>query len=113
MTTKGKRAKHAHPNKYQKKLYKARRILRHPGFDLLVGQAASGIEGDLMVITSARIGNAVQRNTIRRRIKALFAELGLLRQGYEWMVIVKKEGIHLTYAQLKQIISNELTPENT
>jgi len=113
MTTKGTRTKRAHPNKYQKKLYKARRILRHPGFDLLVGQAPSGTEGDLMVITPARIGNAVQRNTIRRRIKALFAELGLLKHGYEWMVIIKKDGVRLAYAQLKQIISNELMPEDT
>ncbi len=112
MATTGKRKARAHPNHYQKKLYKARRILRHPGFDLLVGKAPNSGEGDLMVITPARIGNAVQRNTIRRRVKSLFAELSLLEQGHEWIVIVKKEGVHLTYAQLKQIISSELIPEN-
>ena len=106
-----KKRSHAKPNQYQKKLYKARRILRRPGFDLLVAKAQSPLEGDLMVITPARIGNAVQRNRIRRRIKALFSELGLLKNGYDWMVIIKKEGINLTYATLKDIINREHTSE--
>ena len=86
-------------------MYKARRLLRHPGFDLLKGNAQDG-PGILMVITPARIGNAVQRNTIRRRFKALFHELGLVKPESNWIIIVKKEGIDLSYASLKEIIEN-------
>lgn len=58
-----------------------------------------------MVITPGRIGNAVERNTIRRRFKALFHELGLVKPGADWVVIVKKEGVKLSHATLKEIIT--------
>lgn len=91
-------------------MYKARRLLRHPGFDLLRGNATDS-QGILMVITPARIGNAVKRNTIRRRFKALFAELGLIKPGFDWIVIVKKEGVELPYATLKEIMGHAISTQ--
>lgn len=84
---------------------KARRIAKHPGLDLLVAPTQE-LEGHLIVITPGRIGNAVQRNTIRRRIKAIFHEEGLVKKGFDTVIIVKKEGPSLDHSQLKEIILN-------
>lgn len=84
-------------------LNKARRILKHPGLDLLVAPVQQE-PSKLIVITSRHIGNAVERNTIRRRIKALFHEEKLDEKQYDWVIIVKKSGIDLSYDQLQKII---------
>ncbi len=87
-----------------KKLFnKARRIIKHPGLDLLVAPTQEK-QGVLIIITPGRIGTAVARNTIRRRIKALFHEEGLQKKGFDYVIVVKKEGTKLTYAQLKELI---------
>jgi ribonuclease P protein component len=87
-----------------KKLFnKARRIIKHPGLDLLVAPTQEK-QGALIIITPGRIGTAVARNTIRRRIKALFHEEGLQKKGFDFVIIVKKDGTKLSYAQLKEII---------
>jgi ribonuclease P protein component len=92
-----------------KKLFnKARRILKHPGLDLLVSPTSES-QGRLIIITPAKIGTAVQRNTIRRRIKALFYEQKLDKKGFDSVVIVKKAGVTLTYAQLKEMFVNAIT----
>ncbi len=82
---------------------KARRIVKHPGLDLLVAPTQEP-EGHLIIITPGRIGNAVARNTVRRRIKAIFHEEVLCQKGLDTVIIVKKEGTSLTHAQLKEII---------
>lgn len=87
---------------------KARRIAKHPGLDLLVAPTAQP-EGHLIIITPGRIGTAVERNTARRRIKAIFHEEGLSQKGFDAVVIVKKEGTSLTHAQIKEIILNAFT----
>jgi ribonuclease P protein component len=95
-----------------KKLFnRARRIVKHPGLDLLVSPTQES-QGILIIITPARIGTAVERNTIRRRIKALFHEEKLDKKGYDCVVIVKKDGTKLTYIQLKEILLNALSHAN-
>lgn len=84
-------------------LNKARRILKHPGLDLLATPSQQKTS-NLIIITPARVGTAVQRNTIRRQIKALFREEKLDRKPYDWVIIVKKSGTDLSYEQLKTII---------
>jgi ribonuclease P protein component len=92
-----------------KKLFnKARRIVKHPGLDFLVSPTKES-QGLLFIITPAKIGTAVQRNTIRRRIKALFHEEKLDKKGFDSVVIIKKPGTKLTYAQLKEIFAHACT----
>lgn len=87
-----------------KKLFnKARRIIKHPGLDLLVAPTQEP-QGLLIIITPARIGTAVQRNTVRRRIKAIFSQNDLTTKGFDTVIIVKKDGPSLSYDQLKAII---------
>lgn len=86
---------------------KARRVLKHPGLDLLIAPTGQP-KGKLIVVTPGRVGNAVARNTVRRRIKALFDQEHLRSQGYDAIVFVKKEGVKLNYEQLKQLILSSL-----
>ena len=87
---------------------KARRIVKHPGLDLLIAPTALP-SGELVVITPGAIGNAVVRNRIRRRIKALFHEEKLDQKGFDCIVIIKKPGTATTIDQLKEIILNAFT----
>ena len=93
---------------------KARRILKHPGLDLLVAPTNEA-QGHLIIVTPARIGIAVKRNTIRRRIKALFHAHAFDQKGFDSIFIIKKEGIWLSYEQLQKIITyafNQLSSNN-
>lgn len=90
----------------KKIIYKARRVLRHPGLDLLINPTDH--TGLLIVVTPARIGNAVKRNTVRRRIKAIVTENNLQQKGYDIIIIVKKEGVSFSYDLLKTIIIDTL-----
>ncbi len=90
-----------------KKLFKkARRILKHPGLDLLVAPTQEPVP-HLIIITPGRIGTAVERNTIRRRIKALFHE-EKLAEGLDCVIIVKKPGTAIGYQELKDILTTAL-----
>lgn len=88
-------------------LKSARRVLKHPGLDFLIAPARKDT-GRILVITPKRIGNAPQRNKVRRRIKALFYEEKILNRGYDCIAIVKLAGINLPYEELKKLILESL-----
>src|SRR5207249_154824 len=64
----------------------AQRVLRHPAFDILVARR-TGERAKLVVVTPRRVGNAPQRNTVRRRIKALFHEERPLSEQYDCAIV--------------------------
>lgn len=82
-------------------------MLKHPGLDLLVAPTDAP-KGILIVVTPGRIGNAVLRNLVRRRIKAIINEEQLLARGLDLVVFVKKDGVTIPYEQLKQLIVSSL-----
>ncbi|HZW61601.1 MAG TPA: ribonuclease P protein component [Candidatus Babeliales bacterium] len=82
---------------------KARRILRHPGLDILIVPKNFDI-ARLLVITPKKIGNAPERNRVRRRIKAIWHEAQLDQQPYDCIVIVKQPGVELSFEVLKQLV---------
>lgn len=86
---------------------KARRVLKHPGLDLLIAPN-SATKGKLIVVTPGKIGTAVARNLVRRRIKAIVSQEHLLSKGFDFVVFVKKDGTKLNYEQLKQLILSSL-----
>lgn len=89
----------------------ARRVLRHPIFDLLVAPKAQH-NARILVTTPKRIGNAPARNKIRRQIKALFYEEKLFEQKYDCVVVVKNlEGI--TFDILKNLLKTALHTINS
>jgi len=86
---------------------KARRALRHPGFDILCAYAKNKT-GRILVITSAKVGSAPQRNKIRRRLKSIFLEEKLFERGLDCIVVVKKPGIELGFEELGALLRDAL-----
>ncbi|KKP29798.1 MAG: ribonuclease P [candidate division TM6 bacterium GW2011_GWF2_30_66] len=86
-------------------LKKAKRALKHPGLDILCHPSPENLNhGRILVVTSRKIGPAVKRNLIRRRLKAIFYEEKLYEQKWDYICIIKKQGINLTFNQLKDIL---------
>ena len=83
---------------------KAKRALKHPGLDVLCHPAQTLDFGRILVVTSRKVGPAVKRNLIRRRLKAIFYENKLYEQKWDYICIIKKPGINLTFDQLKDIL---------
>lgn len=87
-----------------KLLASAKRAIRHQSLDILLAPTVNGQNGRILAITPRRIGNAPERNKIRRRLKALYYELGLYQKGLDCVVIVKKEGGRASFDQLKLLL---------
>ena len=79
------------------------RVLKQAGLLILVAPQ-QGPSGRILVITPRASGNAPQRNTIRRRLKALYLEEKLYERGYDCVVLVKSEAITLSFDELKVLL---------
>lgn len=86
---------------------KARRVVKHPGFDILVASSHAS-ESRFMVITPKALGNAVKRNKIRRQIKAIFYEEKLANPSADCAIIVKKPALAMNFAELKESLIKAL-----
>ncbi|HML19414.1 MAG TPA: ribonuclease P protein component [Candidatus Dependentiae bacterium] len=82
---------------------KARRVLRQPGLDVLLAPKKF-VSGHLLVVTPRKIGNAPERNKVRRRLKAVFYEEKLFETPYDCIVIVKPGGIKISFSQLREML---------
>lgn len=82
----------------------AKRIARFPELDCIAAPAHKG-QGRLLIITPKRIGTAPERNTVRRRLKAVFQSEHLYECGYDYGIIVKKAGANTSSARLKEIFA--------
>lgn len=97
-----------HPKEIARLFRKAKRVLRHPGLDILCAPTKYDF-GRILVVTSRKVGKATKRNLIRRRIKALFYEEKLYESRLDCIVIIKKEGITLSFNELKGILHGVIT----
>ncbi len=79
---------------------KPKKRIKTEWFDVLLSLKKYDF-GRILVITSRKIGNAPKRNKIRRRLKSIFYEDKLYELPYDCVVIAKKEGIELSFDQLK------------
>lgn len=80
----------------------SRRVLRHEICDVLLAREHTP-SGRLLVVTSARTGNAVQRNKIRRRLKAIFYEEKYFERGYDCIIVIKKADV--PFDEVRRIIT--------
>jgi len=87
----------------QQLLAKAKRVARLAACDILMAPAEKE-PGRLLVVTSRRIGTAPQRNTVRRRLKAIFRTYRFDQAGYDCAVIVKTPGVDLSSANLVELL---------
>ncbi len=61
-------------------------------------------QGRILVVTPKKVGNAPQRNLLRRRLKALFHEEGWDAKSIDMLVYCRKGAAALSYQALKQIV---------
>ena len=111
-----KRISHFTKREVSQLFKKARAAIRHPGLTILcaptspVNATNQRPPGRILVITPRKIGSAPERNRIRRRLKALFYEKKYFELGIDCIIIVKKPGIALSFAQLATLLEQALMP---
>lgn len=88
---------------------KARRVYSDSGLVLLMHPSTKDF-GRILVITSRKVGNAPERNKIRRRLKAIFYKEKLYTAKQDCFVIIKKPGIDYSTAKLTDILQHSFTP---
>jgi ribonuclease P protein component len=87
----------------QQLLATAKRVARLAVCDILIAPARKEL-GRLLVVTPRRVGSSPQRNTVRRRLKAIFRTHHLDQAGYDCAVIVKAPGVDLSSAVLVELL---------
>lgn len=82
---------------------KARRVVYHPGLHILLAPARAPF-GHLLAIASRKVGNAPERNKLRRQFRAIFYQEKLFQKGYDCIVITKPGCTRIPYAQLHALL---------
>lgn len=65
--------------------------------------------GKLLIVIPRTSGNAVQRNMVRRRLKAIYYEEKLYETPLITILLVRKQAMQLSFDQLKQFLTGALT----
>src|SRR5437763_12894396 len=79
----------------------ARRIVKTQTCTILVAPRQKEDFGRVLIVTSRKVGNAPERNLIRRRIKSIFYEEKLFARKFDCVVIAYKKMVVLSFDQLK------------
>jgi len=82
----------------------ARRIVRNQFCTILVAPRQKSDFGRVLIVVSRQVGNAPERNLIRRRIKSIFYEEKLFAFDLDCVVIVYKKMVTLPFDQLKTLL---------
>lgn len=82
---------------------KGMRAYQSPQLDIIVLPTTAQF-GRVLVITPRKIGTAPERNTIRRRIKALFYQKALYEFNLDLCIIIKKPGINYKLPELEPLL---------
>lgn len=87
-------------------------INRRPGIKLLQAPALEGMSfGKLLVIIPGKSGKAVARNKFRRQTQALFYENMLYNKPKLSILYVHKQGLDLTFDELKKFLLRGFSQE--
>lgn len=81
----------------------SRRVLRNESCTMLFAQRQDTF-GRILIVASRKVGNAPQRNLIRRRVKSIFYEEKLYERSYDCVIIFQKKAVNLSFLQLKNLI---------
>ncbi len=81
----------------------ARRRVKNQALVILLGPRQKDF-GRILIITSRKVGNAPERNKVRRRLKSIFYEEKLYEAPYDCIVIVKKGAVTLSFEALKKLL---------
>ena len=81
----------------------ARRVFRDGSCTILLAPRQADF-ARVLIITSRKVGNAPERNLIRRRIKSIFYEEKLYELGFDCAFIAQKKATELSFDQLKSML---------
>jgi|SRR5579863_1656433 ribonuclease P protein component len=82
---------------------RARRVLKHPAFVILLAPRQREF-GHILIIASRKVGNAPERNKIRRQLKSIFYEEKLFEHPFDVAIIVHKYAVDVSFDQLKELL---------
>lgn len=60
-------------------------------------------QGKILLVVSAKAGNAVDRNLFKRRIKSIFRQHSLYLLPYDFVIIGSKRGLENSFSKLENI----------
>lgn len=81
----------------------ARRVIKTKECTVLLAPR-QGTFGRVLIVASRKVGNAPQRNLVRRRIKSIFYEEKLYDRNFDCVVIAYDKIVSLSFDQLKSLI---------
>ncbi len=87
----------------------AKRILKSPPFDILSAPRQKEY-GRILIIASKKVGSAPERNKIRRQLKSIFYEEKLYQKESDYIFIVRKNAVDLSFQDIKQRVLSILIP---
>jgi len=82
----------------------ARSIFKDKTCTVLVAPRQNKDFARVLIVASRKVGNAPERNLIRRRIKSIFYEEKLFAFGFDCVVIAYKKIVTLSFDQLKHLL---------
>lgn len=86
----------------------ARRVIAHPGIHILLAPKQKKL-GRILVIASRKIGNAVQRNKLKRQLRSIFNENKLFEHAFDCIVLFKKSS-EFSFDDLKKLLLKAYAP---
>lgn len=87
-----------------KSLFKSSKsVFRHPGLDISRSNSLSQF-ARVLIITPRKMGNSPFRNLIKRRIRSIFYQEELFKDGKDIIIFCKKDIGQLSYNDLKKYI---------
>lgn len=81
----------------------ARRVFKNTSLTILIAPRQQDF-GRVLIVTSRKVGNAPQRNLIRRRIKAIFYQEKLFEYPFDCVIISHKDATSLSFDELKKYL---------
>ena len=88
-----------------KKLFKtARSVITIPGLSIKKAPKQAEI-ARILIVTPKKVGNAPERNLMRRRLKSIFYEQQLYEKPYDLIVFVDKEALKIPFSTLQELVT--------
>jgi len=87
---------------------KARYSYSSQALDIKLSPATANF-GKLLIIIPKKVGNAPERNLIKRRLKSIFYENQIYNYLYNFLIYCKPSILQLNYKELKEIMLNSIS----
>lgn len=81
----------------------AKRVIYSPFLDIRCAPAQQEI-GRVLVVASRRVGSAVERNLLKRRIRSIFYEKELYKTSFDWVILARPSITTRSFSDLKALL---------